>query len=143
MNRNRDFEKDDALLDAVLADESWQETNAACKAAALGTFRARQRARRTMRWAGCAALLVALVGCAVYWLGHSVTAPHQIAVSPPHSPEKAETQRYLSDAELIAAFPEGSCFLAEIDGQKQLVFLNEKVERQYVSRVLDQNTVAR
>jgi hypothetical protein len=144
MNRNLDSEQNDALLDAVLADQSWEETNNACKAAALGTFRARQRTRRTIRWAACAAVLLAVIGGALYWHGHySVTPAPQIAAQPPQSPERAETRRYLTDAELIAAFPEGSCFLAEIDGQKQLVFLNESVERQYVSRVVDQDSVAR
>ena len=143
MNTNRDFEENDALLDAVLADQCWQETNAACKAAALRTFQGRQRARRAMRWAGATAVLVAVIGCAAYWVGHSVVTPPQTAAKPPQSPEKAETQRYLTDAELIAAFPEGSCFLAEIDGRKELVFLNRGVERQYVSKVADQDSVVR
>ena len=52
MKTNPDFEGEEALLNAVLGDESWQTTNAAGKAAAVGTFRARQRARRAGYIAG-------------------------------------------------------------------------------------------
>ena len=143
MNKNRDFEKDDPLLNAVLADEGWQSTNAACKTAALGTFRARQRARRAMRWTGYAVVLAATVACGLYWLGRPVTAPPQIATKLPDTKKESLTPRYLTDAELVASFPKGSCFLAEIDGKKKLVFLDQEVERQFVSKAGEQDSLAR
>jgi len=38
----------------------------------------------------------------------------------------------LTYGELIALFAPGSCFLAEVDGKKKLVFYDPNVERQYV-----------
>src|SRR6476661_5773777 len=121
MNTNRDFEKDDPLLNAVLGDETWQTANAAGKAAALGTFRSRQRTRRVMRWTGYAVALAAVITCGAYWLGRSVTPALQIVQNPTAAPKDALPRRSLTDAEMIGSFPEGSCFLAEIDGKKQLV----------------------
>jgi len=135
MKTNRDFEGNDPLLDAVLGDENWQTANAACKAAAVETFRGRQRVRRAMRWTGCVVALAATVACGVYWLGHSAAVPPQMAAKPPDAPKETLKSRSLTDAELIASFPEGSCFLAEIDGKKQLVFLNQEVERRYMATV--------
>jgi len=143
MDTNRDFEKDDPLLNAVLGDETWQTANAAGKAAALGTFRSRQRTRRVMRWTGCAVALAAAIGCGAYWLGRSVTPPPQIAAKPAGAQKAPLTRRALTDAELISSFPAGSCFLAEIDGKKQLVFLNQEVERRYVAKVGEQDSLSR
>ena len=132
MNTNPDFEREDALLNAVLRDESWQTANDACKAEALGAFQARQRVRRLTRWTGCVVTLAAVVACGVYWLGRPVAAPPQMAAKPPEASRESGKPRYLTDEELVASFPEGSCFLAEIDGKKQLVFLDHNVERQCV-----------
>lgn len=130
MNTNPDFEREDALLNAVLRDETWQATDAACKAEALGAFLARQRVRRLARWTACTVALGAVVGCGVYWFGHPRAAPPQMAARPSEPPRESGTPRYLTDQELVASFPKGSCFLAEIDGKKKLVFLDRNVERQ-------------
>ncbi len=45
-----------------------------------------------------------------------------------------DTASPFSDEELLALFPRGSCILAEIDGRKELVFLDPKLERLYLSR---------
>ena len=50
---------------------------------------------------------------------------------------------YLTDDELLALFPEGSCFLAEVDGKKEQVFLDPEVQRQYVSEAGQQQTLDR
>ena len=134
MNTNHDFGRDDALLKAVLGDEHWHTANAAGKAATLAAFQARQRARRAIQWAGCvAALAVALAGAA-YRLGRSATPRPQMAAKPANVAQQPATRRYLTDAELIASFPQGSCFLAEVDGKKHLVFLNPDIERRYISK---------
>jgi hypothetical protein len=35
---------------------------------------------------------------------------------------------------VFAPFPKGSCFIAEVDGKKELVFFDPKVERDFVAR---------
>ena len=57
-----------------------------------------------------------------------ITAQH---IEPRKAPDKP---RYLTDQELVAKFPKGSCFIAEVDGKKELVFLDPKVKRTYVAR---------
>jgi hypothetical protein len=52
----------------------------------------------------------------------------------PEAPKTPDAPRRLTDEELVAAFPKGSCFIAEVDGKKELVFLDPKVQRTYVAR---------
>ena len=134
MKTNPDPNEEDALLEAVLRDDSWQAANAASKAEALGVFQARQRVRRWTRRGGGLAALAVVVACAAHWLaGPSAPPPQLLVVNPPAPPVQPEKSLYLTDAELLALFPEGSCFLAEVDGKKKLVFFDPKVEREYVS----------
>jgi len=37
----------------------------------------------------------------------------------------------LTDEQLVALFPAGSCFIAEVNGQKKLVFVDPEVQRQF------------
>jgi hypothetical protein len=37
----------------------------------------------------------------------------------------------ITDEQLIAAFPPGSCYIAEVNGQKQLFFRDSKVKEQF------------
>ncbi len=134
MRTNPDPEQDDALLDALLRDENWQTTNAAFKAEALGTFRARQRLRRLARWAGSVAALAAVIAGVALWLSEPAAAPRQIMVAQVVVPKAPNKPRDLTDQELIAAFPKGSCFIAEVDGKKELVFFDPEVGRSYVAQ---------
>ena len=130
MKTNPDPHDEDALLDAVLRDDSWQEANAAGKAEALGVFQARQRLRRLTRWGGAAAAL-AVAAAACWIISRPDKTPPRVAIHIAGTRPKPIT--YLTDSELLALFPPGSCFLAEVDGQKKLIFFDPKVEREYVS----------
>ncbi len=134
MRTNFDPDSDDALLDAMLRDETWQAVSAAFKAEALKTFRTRHRVRRLTRWASGVAALAAVVAGAVHWFGPRATAPRPIMVAHIGVPQAPDEPRHLTDAELVAAFPKGSCFIAEVDGKKELIFLDPKLERTYVAR---------
>ena len=134
MRMNADPERDDALLDAMLRDEPWQAASTAFKAEALRTFRVRQRVRRLTRWAGSVAVLAAVTAAVMHWSGRPAAAPRQVAMAHAEVPKAPDKPRRLTDAELVAAFPKGSCFIAEVDGKKELVFLDPKVERAYVAR---------
>jgi hypothetical protein len=141
---NPNPEREDPLLNAVLKDEFWQTTDAACKTEALAAFRARQRVRRLGRWTGCVVALAVAVVSGVFWFAHPVGVPvlPRMATKPSETPREPGKPRYLTDDELVASFPEGSCFLAEIDGQKKLVFLDPEIERRYVSRAGQPDTLA-
>jgi hypothetical protein len=134
MRTNSDPERDDLLLDAMLQDETWHAANAAYKAEALRTFGVRQRVRRLTRWAGSVAALAAVTAGVVHWSGRPAAPPRQIAMAHAGVPKATDKPRLMTDAELVAAFPKGSCFIAEVDGKKELVFLDPNVKRAYVAR---------
>ena len=134
MRMNSDPERDDALLDAMLQDEDWQTASAAFKAGALRTFRARQRVRRLARWVGSLAVVAVVTASVVHWSSRPAAPPRQIALAHAEVPKAPDKPRRLTDKELVAAFPKGSCFIAEVDGKKELVFLDPKLERTYVAR---------
>ena len=134
MRTNADPERGDALLDALLQDETWQTANAAFKAEVLGTFRARQRVRRLTRWAGSVAAFVAVGAGVVHWFGPPAAPPQHITVAHTQAPKAPDKPRHLTDQELVAKFPKGSCFIAEVDGKKELVFLDPKVGSRYVAQ---------
>ena len=144
MKTNPDPENEDALLEAVLRDEGWQAANTAGKSAALRVFQARQRVRRLARWGGGAAALAVVAVCAAHWLSGPVaeSSGRLAVIHPKNPPAQPEKSKYLTDGELIALFPPGSCFLAEVDGRKKLVFFDPQVERQYVSDPAAQSSSA-
>jgi hypothetical protein len=143
MNLNPDPKREGHLLDAVLRDERWQAASAAFKAQALAAFRARQRVRWLTRSAGWLVAVAALVVAGLHWLNRSAPPPQPVAVPPAEARSNSGLPRYLSDQELLALFPKGSCFLAEVDGKKELVFLVPEVERQYVSHAGQIRSLAR
>ena len=128
MNPNPPDDRDDRLWQAVLADESWQAESAAGRATALAAFRARQQGRRLVRRLGVTGGLTLLLAVALWGLHR----PAPLASEPKEA--AAPSGRFLTDRELLGAFPPGSCFLAEVDGQMQLVFNDPAVERLYLQR---------
>jgi len=122
------------LLDAILYDDNWQTASAAFKAEAVRTVRVRQRVRRLTRWATSVAALAAVTAGVWHWSGRPAAPPRQISMAQTEVPKAPDQPRRLTDRELVAAFPKGSCFIAEVDGKKELVFLDPKVERTYVAR---------
>jgi hypothetical protein len=135
MRTNPDPEREDALLDATLRDEAWLSASATFKAEALRTFRTRQRVRRLTRWGGSVAALAVVLAGVVHWVGRPAPAPRQVMMALTQAPKAPDKPRRLTDQDLVAAFPKGSCFIAEVDGRKELVFFDPEVERTYVARL--------
>jgi hypothetical protein len=134
MNPNLDPETERALLDTVLRDEEWEAANTPLRAGTLAAFRHRQRQGRLTRAFAGALVLTASIGAACHWWGHSVATPSQVASHRTVAPKTPGQARYLSDSELLALFPKGSCVLAEVDGQRELIFLDPKAEQTYLAR---------
>ena len=134
MRMSPDPERDDALLQAMLQDETWQTASAACKAEALRTFHGRQRVRRLTRWAGGVAALGTVILGVVHSLTPPAAPPQQAMVTSAQVPKAEEQPGHLTDEQLVASFPKGSCFIAEVDGKKELVFLDPALQHTYVAR---------
>ena len=134
MRMHPDPERDDALLQVMLQDETWQSSSAAFKAQALSKFRGRHRVRRLARWAGGMAVLGAVILGVAYLTPNPAPPPQQVAVVQPPAPAPARQAAALTDEQLVASFPKGSCFIAEVDGKKELVFLDPALQHTYVAR---------
>ncbi len=133
MKINSDHTRDAVLIDAVLQDDDWQAANAAFKARALGSFRARQRVRRVTRVAALSSACLLVLAVALHWFGRPAALPRMNLTSHIEPPKSPAHPRSLTDQELLAAFPKGTCFIAEVDGKKLLVFLDPQVKRAYLS----------
>lgn len=125
------------LLNEVLNDES--ET---LQKTVLAEFRRARLIRHLSVGARIAAALALLAG-GVFWFHQSPPAPAgpmrssktsgtRAIVSSRPSPVVQDTPvRLISDEELVAAFPPDSCFIAEVDGRKILVFRDPAVRDRF------------
>src|SRR5262245_32176817 len=123
----------DRLLDAVLGDEDWHALDGHLKGLALATIEAATRRRRRRANAGRTFGGLALLAGAVAWsftaLSHrtpttavAVRAIDPVAVAERSSP--SDSGAFISESEMLALFPPGSCVVAEVDGRKELVFFD-------------------
>ena len=139
-NRNKPTEEE-ALLNAVLGDESWQALNSRLKSQAMRVMCAANYKRRVGLRAGQTACAAALFVSVMWWLG--LLPQRAIIQQGPHHVDVAETTqkaeaplplataaRFISEEEMLAMFPPGSCVVAEINGQKQLVILDPKIAKE-------------
>ncbi len=132
MKPESEFEPEESLIEAALRDD-WQAANAGLKAEALRVFKGRQRARRLTRWAGFAAALAIAAGAALHWLARPTDRAPAVATQPVPISTATNSPGQLTDQQLLACFPNGSCFIAEVDGEKKLVFYNPDAEHNYVA----------
>jgi len=133
MKPEPESESPQPLIDAVLHDESWQTASATLKAEALKTFRTRQRVRRLARWSIGAAAMIVAADITVHWFAK----PGRLATRNVHQtvqvPMPTNGPAQLTDEQLLASFPKGSCFLAEVNGHKELIFYSQEAEHTYVA----------
>ena len=123
-------EQERALIDAVLGDEAWHSS---LKAETLRAFHARQRARQ-WTWLASNALLGLLTVTGVLWWMNASAPSEQALITPVVAP--MDQIVLADDTQLLALFPPGTCFLAEIDGQKQLVFYQAEDEHTFMARII-------
>ena len=127
MKTHRDPGSVENLLNAVLADDDWLAKHDRLKEEALAVLTSR-RARRQQqrRITALAALALLAVGAIVIaWRpSHSSiqVAQHSSALAPSFL-----VLLLISEIEMMAMFPAGSCVVAEVDGRKKLVFLDPRI----------------
>src|SRR5258706_146848 len=126
MKNLRESNEADALLDAVLIDEHWRALEGSLKYDGLAALRV-QRRKRSLRLQvsqlACAMLL--LVG-AVWWLSLPTLKQESVAQ---HSvtPAAATGEQFITEEATLAMSPRGSCVVAEVNGQKELVFFDAQM----------------
>jgi hypothetical protein len=116
------------LVDAVLADDSWRDLSSDLKGRALATLAQARRRRHLRNRVGQAALAITLLGSLAWWF-HSPASNRGRATLASNSaaPTAAADDRFITESQMLAMFPPGSCVVAEVDGRKQLVFLDPLV----------------
>jgi hypothetical protein len=120
--------EEDLLLKAALDDDEWQTLSRTLKSRSLRAFRHRRNLRRCVRGGIVCMVLLAVVLEAPRFQRTSQIRPLSPASQPVMAAAKPlppEIPR-LSDQELLALFPKGSCAIADLDGRKQLIFFDRK-----------------
>jgi hypothetical protein len=122
------------LLDTILSDDSWRDISKRSQASALGALRRRRRMRVVSSVALQSVMALAALAAA---LSLSKVFPRR-----PHAPElvmNAKTPQvdsteaashYISEQQMLAMLPKGSCVIAEVNGVRQIVFLDSKENSQ-------------
>jgi len=119
------------LLEQTLTDSDFETHDAGVRRAALRAFRKNIYRRKLASISGMAA---ALVVTTILLIGSFRTKHASMATLPPRLAEEraaARASRSLSDDQLLAVFPPGSCYFAEVEGRKVLVFKDQKVRQMY------------
>jgi hypothetical protein len=130
------------LLNDILQDEPGTAAAAAARQHAMAEFRRGRFLRRIAMTSRLAAVIVALaIGCFLFRVPltnvRSSGLAGSVVSAPPKQAETTETMRStplptLTDEQLLASFPPDTCYLAEVEGRKILVFADSTVRRKYL-----------
>lgn len=132
MNRE-ELPPEQRLLNEVLAEQSPARCSSS-KEAALAAFRHARIVRRVRHFSVAAAILATVIGAVYEHNWRSGSRVGNSASKQQARSENVERVPRLTDQELIASFPSNSCFLAEVNGQQVLVFVDPSLEEKFVSR---------
>ncbi len=120
------------LLDAVLGDESWDALSASIRSEALHAIQRRKR-NRAVRIAVLQVIcLLGVLSAVLFWPGSPTHRDQPLlsvskvskTVLASNTSDKNLKSHFISEDQMLAMFPPGSCVLAEINGRKELVFLD-------------------
>ena len=122
------------LLEDVIHDSSFVEHDLVSRERATSAFRNKKRNAFLRRITLIAASIVILATASYFY--YSRPARMELTITKPPQPMQTEgpenvSSNLLTDAQLLAVFPAGSCYLAEADGRKVLVFRDEKIKKRY------------
>jgi hypothetical protein len=120
------------LLNDLLQDDASHEWCADGKEKALAAFRQARLWKRVGLVSRLAAVIAGLAGgaflyCTHLWKNSPVPPVNELASQPVAAPLPT-----LTDDQLLASFPANTCYLAEVDGRKILVFVDPELQKKYV-----------
>lgn len=126
MKNVRESNDDDALLNAVLADDGWHALNSSLKREALAAIGEARRRRCWWLWTGRVACAAVLLTWAGWWLLLPAPSPAPVARRSGQPASPGAGAQFISEEEMLTMFPPGSCVVAEVNGEKELVFFDAK-----------------
>jgi hypothetical protein len=129
------------LLEDLLADDPAGRNSA--KQHAMAAFRRARLFKNVTRVSRVAALIAVLVVGAFLFRAQPVKdrpSSQELRGMPDRTVEQEPTSGTadsralptLSDEELLASFPPHSCYLAEVDGRKILIFADSSLQKKYL-----------
>ena len=117
---------------------NFTEHDSSVRAAALHAFRRRQKRKTTVEVLGLLVLFALVTATFLARSPARTTAKFAPVRQPVHMQKATVAQSvpsprggFISDDELLAAFPPGSCFIAEVNGQKRLVFRDPQIQKRF------------
>jgi len=139
MNDKRSDEKR-RLLNEVFRTDSIDAFSGQLKQRAWAEFRRARFIRRTALISGLAVAVTALVAGGLLFRASERNKTRDLATMPVRTESKRpaaiqvkarSNDSTLTDEQLLAFFPADSCFIAEVDGRKILVFRNAELRQKY------------
>ena len=125
---NFDQTKDTVLLDKLLADDDWQVWQRQLHQHALHSFSATRRRRRLLRISGATTALFLIIG---FWSFRVRLLPREPVIAQVIETKKTSPPlQTITEAQMLAMFPKGSCLVAEVNGHKELIFLDDRTARE-------------
>jgi hypothetical protein len=130
------------LVDAALADEGWESCHDEIASAGLAALRGKKRSRHRLLL-GVQVLGLLTAFAAAWWClnglrigpGSQRVQMGDDVLNLTRTGLQADALRaadgsraraaYITEEQMLAMFPKGSCVVAEVNGEKQLVFLDE------------------
>ncbi len=138
---NEPSEQKRKLLNDVFRADSFDTFNGQLRQRVLSEFRRGRFIRRATSISLTAAIVAALITCALLFRVFDRTRTTLLAKVPARNegmrqtaaqPKESASDLTLTDEQLIAFFPSNSCFLAEVEGRKILVFRNPELRQKYL-----------
>jgi hypothetical protein len=126
MKNDREPNEINGLLNVVLADDDWHALNCSLKREALAAIGAARRRRCLLLCIGQAACAAVLLVGAGWWLFPATPGNAPVPETSGRSVSARTEEPFISEEEMLAMFPPGSCVVAEVNGQKTLVFFDAK-----------------
>ena len=128
------------LLNEVFRTDSFDAFSGRLKKRAWAEFRRARFIRRIALISGATAVVTALVTGGLLFRASERNRTRSVVTMPVRSESKRPTpvqaevpakDATLTDEQLLALFPADSCFIAEADGRKILVFRSPEVRERY------------
>jgi hypothetical protein len=110
----------DDLFTNVMADEEFGAFSQSLKQQGLQQLRARSRSRRRRVLITEAACVIALFAAISLYRPEKRV---ELSVATPSHISSGSAAHYITEDQMVAMFPKGSCVVAEVNGKKELVFL--------------------
>ena len=139
MNDERSDDKR-RLLNEVFRTDSIDSFSGQLKERAWAEFRRARLIRRIALISSAAAAVTALVAGGLFFRASERNKTRSLAIMPVRTEAKQPTavqaeapanDATLTDEQLLAFFPADSCFIAEADGRKILVFRSSELRQKY------------